>query len=108
MKYYVKLLPSAEKDVEKLKKSGDKQAIKKLDKLLNELREHPTFGTGHPEQLRHRKGNIWSRHITDTCAACTVPSTRAQSASKHRLVYEIFDDFIMVEVQQTYGHYDDK
>ena len=92
MKYYVKLLPSAEEDVEKLKKSGDKQAIKKLDKLLNELREHPTFGTGHPEQLRHRRGNIWSRHITE----------------KHRLVYEIFDDFIMVEVQQTYGHYDDK
>ena len=92
MKYYVKLLPSAEEDVEKLKKSGDKQAIKKLDKLLNELREHPTFGTGHPEQLRHRRGNIWSRHISE----------------KHRLVYEIFDDFIMVEVQQTYGHYDDK
>ena len=92
MKYNIKMLPSAEKDVEKLKKSGDKQAVKKLDKLLNELREHPTFGTGHPEQLRHRRGNIWSRNISE----------------KHRLVYEILDDIIMVEVQQSYGHYGDK
>jgi toxin YoeB len=92
MKYDVKMLPSAEKDVEQLKKSGDKQAVKKLDKLLNELREHPTFGTGHPERLKHCLGEIWSRHISD----------------KHRLVYEIFEDNILVEVQQAYGHYDDK
>ena len=92
MKYALKYSDAAKEDMRKLRKSGDKQAVKKLDKLLVELENHPTFGTGHPEQLRHRRGNIWSRHITE----------------KHRLVYEIFDDFIMVEVQQTYGHYDDK
>jgi toxin YoeB len=31
------------KDIEKHKKSGNKQLLKKIDHLLNELREHPTF-----------------------------------------------------------------
>ena len=92
MKYFLDFTDRAKADMQKLKKSGDKQAVKKLDKLLVELEKHPTFGTGHPEQLRHRKGNIWSRHINE----------------KHRLVYEIFDEIIIVEVTGAYGHYDDK
>jgi len=90
--YTVKFSDEAEEDKEKLRKSGDKQAMKKLNKLINELREHPTTGTGHPERLKHYMGEVWSRHIND----------------KHRLVYEIFEDYIMVEVTQAHGHYDDK
>ena len=92
MKYIVDLTEMAKKDIVKLRKSGEKQAFKKVEHLLNELKIHPTFGTGHPEQLRHRGGNVWSRRITD----------------KHRLVYEIFENIILVEVQQAWGHYDDK
>jgi len=92
MKYLLKILPSAQEDMRKLQKSGDKQAVKKLDRLLDELENHPTFGIGHPEQLRYRKGVVWSREIT----------------KKHRLVYEIFDDIIMIEIQQAWGHYYDK
>ena len=91
-KYAIKYLPKAEEDILKLQKSGDKQAIKKLDKLLNELREHPTYGEGKPERLKHNIGDVWSREIT----------------RKHRLVYEIFEDTILVEVTQAWGHYKDK
>jgi len=92
MKYFIDFSEEANEGIRKLKKSGDRQAIKKLDKLLNELREHPTTGTGHPEQLKHYSGIRWSRHITD----------------KHRLVYDIFENIVTVEIIQTYGHYDDK
>lgn len=38
------------------------QLFKKLEKLLDELREHPYTGTGHPEQLRYLEG-VWSRQL---------------------------------------------
>ena len=92
MKYHVDILPSAQEDIRKLQKSGDKQAIKKLDRLLIELEIHPETGTGKPERMKHRLGDVWSRRITD----------------KHRLVYEIFEEVVLVEVLGAYGHYDDK
>jgi len=92
MKYYVKLMPSAQEDIRKLQKSGDKQAVKKVNQLINELREHPTTGTGKPKLLKGFDTNRWSRRITD----------------KHRLVYDIFEDVVVVEVIQAHGHYGDK
>jgi len=91
-KYEIKYLPKADEDILKLQKAGDKQALKKLDKLIDELEIHPETGTGHPERLKHCTGNRWSRRITE----------------KHRLVYEIFEEVVTVEIIQTYGHYDDK
>jgi len=91
-KYVIKYLPKAEEDIIKLKKSGDKQALKKLDHLLDELEIHPTTGTGKPERMKHRLGDVWSRRIT----------------AKHRLVYEIFEEVVLVEVIGAYGHYDNK
>ena len=38
------------------------QLFRKLEKLLDELREHPYTGTGHPEQLRYLEG-VWSRQL---------------------------------------------
>ena len=90
MSYLVKLSDRAELDIVKLRKSGDKQVIIKLNKLLDELREHPETGTGKPERLKYV--NKWSRRIN----------------SKHRLIYEIFEEIVSVEVIQAYGHYDDK
>ena len=92
MKYEIKYAPLADEGVLKLKKSGDKQALKKLDKLINELEIHPETGTGKPERLKYQNTNRWSRHITE----------------KHRLVYDIFEQIVTVEIIQTYGHYDDK
>ena len=90
--YQIEFSDEAEEGKEKLRMAGDKQALKKLDKLITELREHPTTGTGHPEQLKRHSGIRWSRHITE----------------KHRLVYDIFEEVVRVKIIQTYGHYDDK
>jgi toxin YoeB len=68
------------------------QALKKLAALLFELVEHPTTGTGHPEQLSGDRTGQWSRRINQ----------------KHRLVYMIDDDKVVVLLLSAYGHYDDK
>ena len=39
-------------DIQKLKKSGEQPALKKLNKLLDELEKHPRTGTGKPEQKK--------------------------------------------------------
>ena len=64
----------------------------KAVKLLNELMFHPQTGTGHPEQLKGDRSGQWSRTIT----------------KKHRLIYEIFETEVYVDVLSAYGHYDDK
>jgi toxin YoeB len=46
MSYSIELTNHAEKDIEKFIKSGDKKVLIKIDKLLDELREHPKTGTG--------------------------------------------------------------
>jgi len=89
MNYSIELSERAELDIIKLRESGDKQVLKKLNKLLDELREHPETGTGKPERLKHI--GKWSRRIN----------------KKHRLIYEIFDQIVTVEVIQAYGHYND-
>lgn len=83
--------PDAIKDIAKLKKS-EPQAYKKLSKLLEELIQHPAFGTGHPKPLGENRVNQWSRKIT----------------AKHRLTYLIEEDIVTVLVLTAYGHYDDK
>ena len=78
-------------DMQRLKNEEPK-AFQKLSKLLEELMDHPKTGTGHPEQLKGNRSGLWSRRIT----------------KKHRLVYEIHDNKILVLVLTAYGHYDDK
>ena len=80
----------ADVDIDTLKRS-EPQAYKKLVKLLLEIADHPTTGTGKPEQLRGR-ANEWSRRITQ----------------KHRLIYRIESDQVLVLVLSAYGHYADK
>jgi len=90
--YELKFTPKANEGLERLKKSGEVQALNKLATLLKELKIHPTHGTGKPEKLTGNLSGKWSRRIT----------------KKHRLIYEIFDEVVTVEVLQVYGHYDDK
>jgi len=82
----------AKEDARRLKQSGDKQAWKKLETLLEEIKIHPTTGTGKPKPLKGFNTDRWSRRITD----------------KHRLIYDIFENIVTVEIIQTCGHYDDK
>ena len=92
MSYKIIHSPQAEADLAKHIKSGDKAAMKKIVRLLEELEKHPRNGTGKPEQLKHKEVETWSRRIND----------------KHRMVYEIEDNIITVDVLSFWGHYDDK
>jgi toxin YoeB len=81
---------NAKVDFEKIYKSGDKTSIKKLEKIILELQEHPTIGTGNPEQLKHHLSGFWSRRIN----------------KKDRLIYEIIEEpEMMVVVVSALGHY---
>lgn len=90
-KYSVRISPIAEKELKAVHKSGDKGSIKKIEKLIDELSEHPKTGTGKPEQLKGVE-NIWSRRID----------------KKNRLLYTIKEEIIVVLVLSVLGHYDDK
>lgn len=92
MSYAILFTKQVHDDVEYLKKSGNKGVLKKLQILLEELMEHPEVGTGHPEQLRFQFAGLWSRKITD----------------KHRLVYRIEKEKVIVEIISAKDHYCDK
>lgn len=90
MIYHLDFTEKALTDIEKLKKSGNKQALQKLLQFYLELQEHPRTGTGQVAQLKHFKEETWSRRIT----------------KEHRLVYRIYDDVVEVLVVSAYGHYE--
>ena len=89
--YTLEFTSTAEDTIKKLKRN-EPQAFAKLKKLLIELMNHPTTGTGHPEQLKGERVGQWSRRITQ----------------KHRLIYQIKEHEVVVLVLSAYGHYDDK
>lgn len=89
--YILKFAPQALEDLSRLKKS-EPAAFKKAGKLLAELQEHPQTGTGKPEPLSGDRSGQWSRRITQ----------------KHRLIYEIEENIVTVDVLSAYGHYGDK
>ena len=72
-----------------IKKSGNTASIKKILKILNELKEHPSSGSGNPEELKYDLSGFWSRRIN----------------SKDRLIYEIVEDLNTVFVVSGLGHY---
>lgn len=61
--YKLKYSQEFTEDVKKLNKE-DKSRIKKLNKLLEELKKHPKTGTCKPEMLKHIDGFTYSRRIT--------------------------------------------
>lgn len=89
--YRVEFTPEALSEVAKLRKN-EPHAFRKLSKLITELQEHPEAGTGKPKPLGGDRSGQWSRRITD----------------KHRLVYQIRDEAVLVLVLSAWGHYGDK
>ncbi len=92
MIYKVIITPEAKSGIEKHIRAGNKKLVQKIFFLLDELAENPRSGTGKPEQLKGYDIESWSRRID----------------SKHRLVYEIYEDKLKVFAVSSYGHYGDK
>lgn len=92
MTYQLILLPEAEKHLKEWRKSGQKKTLKKIVDLFDELRLHPTTGTGHVEQLKGNLSGLWSREIN----------------KGDRLIYGIKEDKVIVNVISLKGHYGDK
>lgn len=91
MPYRIVFSPEALADLQKLAQNEPK-SYAKAKRFIDELKEHPKTGLGHPEPLKGKPENRWSREIT----------------KKHRLVYRIFEVEVYVDVLSAYGHYDDK
>lgn len=91
MIYRVEIKATAQEDLFRLAKSEPK-AFEKTQRFIDELREHPKTGTGHPEPLKGKPEGRWSRQIS----------------KKHRLVYRIYDTEVVVLVIAALGHYEDK
>jgi len=89
--YVIEFTENARQDIILLQRNAPR-AVKKVFKLIEELKEHPRSGTGQVEQLKYFQNETWSRRIT----------------REHRLVYEIHDDQILVLVIASYGHYANK
>ena len=93
MIYEIKLSDRVKEDLVRLAKMSQKPLRRQALSFIEELRIHPkSKGMGHPEPLKGKPENRWSREIT----------------KKHRLVYIIFEKEVHVDVLAAYGHYDDK
>ena len=91
MSYSISFSSEAQKAIKKWKKSNP-VAYRKLLQLLPELEQHPRTGRCHPEPLTGGGDITYSRRIT----ACD------------RLIYDIYDDEIVVLIIELEGHYNDK
>ena len=91
MTYNIDFTPDAKADLARLLKSEPK-VYQKAMRFIEELQEHPKTGLGHPEPLKGKPENRWSRELS----------------KKHRLVYRIYETEVVVLVISAYGHYDDK
>ena len=58
----------------------DKKTLKRVNKLLEDMKRDPFKGIGKPESLKENFSGFWSRRIDDT----------------NRLVYAVDEDFITV------------
>ena len=89
--YEVKVSTDADKVLRKWKKSNP-QLWKKYQKIYYELMDHPRTGLGHPEALKGGSDITYSRHIT----------------AHDRIIYDIYDNVLVVLVVEVEGHYNDK
>ena len=86
------LSPAAEKDRLYWKQSGDKKSMAKIQKLVAELEQHPTTGTGQVEQLKGDWSGFWSRRIN----------------KKDRIIYKIDLEKGEVHITSMRDHYGEK
>ena len=58
----------------------DRQVLKRINRLIQEIRREPFSGSGKPEPLKHGLSGYWSRRIND----------------EHRIVYRVSYDAVLI------------
>lgn len=91
-KYQVSLTDLAKKQLNQHKKAGNQATLRKIEVIFTELKVHPYTGTGKPEALRYNLKGFWSRRINQ----------------KDRLIYQVFENTVTVDVISAMGHYGDR
>ena len=92
MGYIIDFSKDAKEDIESYKKAGNKIAIARISRIIEELKVHPETGIGKPEKKKHNLSGYWSREID----------------KKNRMLYKIEENIVTVTVVSAMGHYDDK
>jgi len=84
--------PKAKKDLDFWVKSGNKNILKKINALIEDIQLHPFDGIGKPEALKYNLTGVWSRRID----------------KEHRLIYEIIDEdkIEILNLLSLKGHYE--
>ena len=90
--YKVEFLPEAQEHILSYKKAGNKIALAKINRIIEDLKVHPEIGIGKPEMLKYERSGQWSREID----------------KKNRIIYTIDETTIIVIVLSAKGHYGDK
>lgn len=88
--YLVAFTDLAQEHLKQIYHAGNSSMIRKVEKLLVELSQHPTTGTGNPERLKGL--DLWSRRLN----------------KKDRLVYHIDEPIVTVTIVSARYHYSDK
>ena len=64
----------------------DKQMLKRINQLIQEIQREPFTGIGKPEPLKHALSDYWSRRIND----------------EHRIVYKVENDALLIAQLRHY------
>jgi toxin YoeB len=77
----------AQEDLRYWKKVGDVAVMRRIELLVDAIRENPYQGIGKPEALKYELAGYWSRRIN----------------REHRIVYRVEEE--MAFVYSLRGHY---
>ena len=82
----------ARKDLDFWIKSGNKNVLKKIADLIEDIQLHPFEGIGKPEQLKHHLTGRWSRRINQ----------------EHRIIYKVTAEntIEILDILSLKGHYE--
>jgi len=91
-KYKIALTDRAKTHLSEWKKSGQLINLRKIERILIELSNHPYTGIGSPEALKYNMTEYWSRQID----------------KKNRIIYQVQEEEVTVIIIAAKGHYGDK
>ena len=87
--YNLVLAKEAQKDIRKLQK--DKRLMSKLFEILRDIEQNPYSPAFKMEKLKYNFQDHYSKRLD----------------KKNRVIYQVFEDKILVSVISILGHYDD-